>query len=111
MVQEALLHLDREHYHLDDWTIMPNHVHLVLWPMPGHSLSKILKGRKQYTANQANRMLGRRGTPFWQVESYDHCVRNEEELDRIRSYIRFNPVKAGLCEHPEDWPWGSAARR
>jgi hypothetical protein len=47
IVSEALLHLHEQHYVLDDWVVMPNHVHLILWPMPNHTLSEILKGRKQ----------------------------------------------------------------
>jgi len=38
-------------------------------------------------------------------ESYDHIVRNEEELRKTARYILNNPVKAGLCECPEDWKW------
>ena len=49
-------------------------------------------------------MLGRNGR-FWQEESYDHIIRDEAELNRIRQYILYNPVKAGLVDNPEDWPW------
>jgi REP element-mobilizing transposase RayT len=108
MVSNALLHCDGEQYVLDDWVVMPNHVHLVLWPMPNSTLSEILKGRKQFTATHANRILARAGEAFWQPESFDHWIRNDAEKARIRRYVRWNPVKAGLCERPEQWPWGSA---
>jgi REP element-mobilizing transposase RayT len=108
MVAEALHHSHEKEYLLDDWVVMPNHVHLILWPMPNHSLSDILRGRKRHTARQANLMLGRTGEPFWQHESYDHWIRNDEEKSRIRRYIRNNPVKAGLCQAPEEWRWSSA---
>lgn len=62
---------------------------------------------KGFTANSANRALGRSG-PFWQHESYDRVVRNEEELTRIRNYVLSNPVKAGLVEAAGDWPWSYA---
>ena len=39
---EALLHFHEKQYLLDDWVIMPNHVHLILWPMPNYTLSNIL---------------------------------------------------------------------
>ena len=45
---------------------------------------------------------------FWQPESYDHWIRTDEEKSRIASYIRNNPVKARLCERPEDWQWSVA---
>jgi REP element-mobilizing transposase RayT len=108
MVAGALRYLHGEYYLLDDWVVMPNHVHAILWPMPNFTVSEILKSRKRHTARQANLILGTTGESFWQPESYDHWIRNDEEKMRIRRYIRLNPVKAGLCEMPEDWKWSSA---
>ena len=108
MIADALRHFHGQQYLLDDWVVMPNHVHLVLWPMPNFTLSEILKRRKRHTARQANLILGRTGETFWQRESYDHWIRNDDEKARIRRYIRMNPVKAGLCKTPEDWKWSSA---
>jgi len=51
---------------------------------------------------------GRTGEPFWQKESYDHWVRNPSELEKIRTYIENNPVKAGLVRNPQDYLWSSA---
>jgi REP element-mobilizing transposase RayT len=110
MVAEALRHFHGDYYLLDDWVVMPNHVHAVLWPMPNFTLSEILKSRKRHTARQANLILGATGEMFWQPESYDHWIRNDEEKARIRRYIRMNPVKAGLCKAPQDWKWSSAWR-
>jgi REP element-mobilizing transposase RayT len=108
LTAEALCHYDGEQYHLDEWVVMPNHVHVILWPKPNFTLSEILQGRKRHTARQANRVLGRTGEPFWQRESYDHWIRNDEEKSRIRRYIRMNPVHAGLCRAPEEGKWSSA---
>jgi REP element-mobilizing transposase RayT len=110
MVAGALRHFHGEHYLLDEWVVMPNHVHLVLWPMPNFTLSEVLRSRKRHTARQANLLLGSTGQPFWQRESYDHWIRDEAEKSRIRRYVRMNPVKAGLCQQPEEWPWSSASR-
>ena len=52
-------------------------------------------------------MLGSISGPFWQDESYDHLVRGDEECQRIRRYIEWNPVKAGLAASPEDFPYSS----
>ncbi|HWI55734.1 MAG TPA: transposase, partial [Bacillota bacterium] len=97
-----------QQYLLEEWIVMPNHVHLLLWPMPNRTLSAILRDRKRRIARQANLVLGRTGETFWEHESYDHWVRNEEEKWRIRRYIRNNPVIAKLCRCPEEWPWSSA---
>ena len=94
---------------LHAYVVMPNHVHLLLEPhVP---LPRITMGIKGASARDANRMLGRAGKPFWQDESFDHWVRSGAQLDRIRSYIHGNPVKAGFVKHPADWPWSSARTR
>src|SRR6202051_3751070 len=62
-------------------TIMPNHVHVLL--LPKTSLPVILRWLKGSTARRANLILGRTGKAFWQDESFDHCVRDEAELDRL----------------------------
>ncbi|MGA2589475.1 MAG: hypothetical protein ABSH32_06145 [Bryobacteraceae bacterium] len=66
------------HYDLRAYAIMANHVHVLLLPkVPAQRLLGALKGS---TAHEANRILCRTGTPFWQAESYDHWVRDEREL-------------------------------
>jgi len=110
IVANALRCFDSERYRLDAWIVMPNHVHTVLWPMPNHSLSKILQTWKRYTAREANKLLGRTGKTFWQPEPFDHWIRNDEEHARCCRYVVNNPVKARLCAAPEDWKWSSAWR-
>jgi REP element-mobilizing transposase RayT len=106
------LHHGAEHlqlYRLSAYVVMSNHVHILIWPKK--SLPEITKSIKGFTAHEANRMLGRTGERFWQDESFDHAVRNEEKFYRIVRYIERNPVKAGLVQKPEEWPWSSAAER
>jgi putative transposase len=47
--------------------------------------------------------LDRQGQHFWQKDSYDHFVRNDEELAGIIKYVTNNPVKANLVTEWEDW--------
>jgi len=134
LVQTNLWHWDGKRYTLHRYVIMPNHVHILIEPLPivaqavslqdrtpltgveGKQadslryvpLRTILQGLKGYTARHANKVLGRTG-PFWQRESYDHWVRDQREYARIVDYIDTNPVNAGLCKLPEQWPWSSAA--
>ena len=103
MVADALRHFHGRQYLLDDWVVMPNHVHAVVRPRPDWNLSEILKSWKGYTAREANRVLKRTGTTFWQVESYDHLIRDDEDLHHCRHYTTMNPVNAGLCKRLEDW--------
>lgn len=93
-------------YELRAWVLMVNHVHILLHPEA--SLSRITKAIKNYSARQANAILGRTGSAFWQDESYDHWVRGPEELAKIVRYIERNPVAEGLVRRVEDWRWSSA---
>lgn len=109
MVVDSLHYRHGKVYDLDTFCLMSNHVHILFTPLEKengryHSLSSIMHSLKLFAANQANDILQRRGA-FWQHESYDHFVRDEAELQRIRRYILQNPVQAGLVEHWEDWPW------
>jgi len=102
---ERTLHL----YKLAAFCVMPNHVHAVVEPL--EAVSKITKSIKGFTARTANELLRRTGEPFWQSETYDHWIRNGREWERIIAYTEDNPVKAGLAQTPEEWPWSSAAGR
>lgn len=132
IVRSNLYHHNGSKYHLIAYCVMPTHVHVILQPievagiisaepcvaalMVGeqrdeHSpLARIMHSLKSYTAHEANSILNRAGT-FWQAESYDHWVRDEDELERIVHYIRGNPVKAGLVQRPERWRWSSCYDR
>jgi REP element-mobilizing transposase RayT len=96
------------HYEIHSWVIMPNHVHLLLTPRV--SLARLLNSMKAASAKHANRLLGRTGQSFWQNESYDHLVRDDNEFRRSRHYIEGNPVKACLVARPEDFAWSSARK-
>ena len=99
-VAGALCHFNDERYRLHAWCVMPNHVHVVVQPLPSHELSAILHSWKSFTAHKALGVLGRSGE-FWQKESYDHIVRDAGDLERTSRYVRENPVSAGL----RGWGW------
>jgi REP element-mobilizing transposase RayT len=105
VVQSLHKGVQLNHYVLGPWVIMANHVHVLLLPqIPPTQLLKSLKGS---TAREANRVLKRTGEHFWQNESYDRWVRDEEEWNRIAAYIMNNPVKAGFANRPQDYRWSS----
>ncbi len=87
---------------------MPNHVH-VLIEVKEHSLSDIVRSWKSYTAHQVNKLLGRTGR-FWMPDYFDRFIRDERHFAATVEYIRQNPVKAGLVDAPEKWPWSGWVR-
>lgn len=90
-------------YTLHAACVMPNHVHVVCRTARRVALSHVLHSWKGFTAQQANRLLGRQG-PFWQSESWDRLIRDESEFARANAYVLANPEKAGL----RDWKWVGA---
>jgi REP element-mobilizing transposase RayT len=104
LVKEAIHFRDGKVYDLQAYCIMPNHVHLVFVGRNDIPTYRILQSLKRHTARMANRALGRTGA-FWQDESYDHVVRDGEELERVLWYVLNNPVKAGLVSDWKAWPW------
>ena len=109
IVAKSIRFHDKDWFVLEAYSIMPNHVHLVLTPRErseslDYSLAEIMHNIKRNSAKQANLILNRSGS-FWQHESYDHVVRDDAELERIVDYTLDNPVKAGLAADWADWPW------
>jgi DNA polymerase III subunit alpha len=97
VIEDALRHFDGDRYLLGSYVIMPNHVHVLVRPAMEHKLPDILQLWKSFTAKEANKLLGRAGE-FWQPESFDHIVRNEQQLEKFSRYLQENPAKAGLGE-------------
>jgi putative transposase len=83
--------------------VMPEHVHLLVNEPEGRPLSTVIQSLKQTVA----RMLGFEDPHFWQRRYYDFNVWSERKRVEKLRYIHRNPVKRGLVEKPEDWPWSS----
>ena len=109
IIKETLLKFDGERYELHAWVLMPNHGHILISPFEGFTLSSIIHSIKSFTANKANRILDLNGR-FWSPDYFDRYMRNQDHFLRTKRYIEENPVKAGLCVDPADWPWSSASK-
>lgn len=109
IVQDCLLHDDGVRYRLIEWCVMPNHVHVLVEPFEGMTLGAIVRSWKTFTSRAINREEGRSGG-LWAKDYHDRFIRDQSHFESARAYIRNNPVKAGLCARPKDWPWGSAVR-
>jgi putative transposase len=103
---------------LDEFIIMPNHVHMILFfvggdciapPMQPHgtmqsspTLGTIMRGFKSSCTKQINHYRQTSNQPVWQRGYHDHIVRNEHDLNRIRQYIINNPLQwADDTENPD----------
>ena len=107
IVQNHWQSLPRFHPHLslDTWVVMPNHIHGLLdldslqSSTKNKSISEIIRGFKTFSARQINRKRQITGIPVWQRNYYEHIVRNQDDLDRIRRYITQNPLSWLEDEH------------
>ena len=106
-VKSCLLRFNGERHRLHAAVIMPTHVHLLLEPLEGHDLSRILQGIKGASAREINKLAGVTGT-LWLDESYDHVVRSEKQYWRFVRYIAENPARAGL-RNDEYWLYEGSA--
>ena len=99
------------------YVVMPEHVHLLLSEPENGILSDAIhflklssskRSRSQVSAQKKGANLGHEVLgPFWQKRYYDRNVRDNREFIAALKYIHRNPVKRGLVEQPEDWPWSS----
>jgi REP element-mobilizing transposase RayT len=109
IVEDALLFYDSRDYQLIAWVVMPNHVHVVARLDGQRSMERITRNWKSWTALQINGLTGESGR-FWQKEVFDRLLRDSDEQGHAVRYVEMNPVHAGLCKSPLDWPFSSARR-
>ena len=88
------------------YCLMPNHVHLVAVPESEDALRRAIgEAHRRYT-RRVNFREGWRGH-LWQGR-FSSFPMDETYLLAAARYIELNPVRAGLCEKPWDYPWSSA---
>ncbi len=86
------------------YVLMPDHIHFFLATIcDKETLSMWVKSLKNALSKEL-RGAGFRA-PHWQRGFFDHVVRREESHASKWDYVRQNPVRAGLVERPEDWPF------
>jgi REP-associated tyrosine transposase len=89
--------------------VMPDHVHLVFTPLIDETgaefgLAEILHGIKGASAHSINRLLGSSGSVS-QDESFDRLLRSDESVREKVEYICRNPVRDGLVDSEDEYPW------
>lgn len=119
----------RKQFHFDlwAWVIMPEHVHLLIWPRElDCRVSEILSAMKRPVGEKAIKYLVSRKSPFleqltvrtrsrnyhrfWQAgPGHDRNVDDPATAHQIVDYIHGNPAHRGLVTDAADWYWSSAA--
>ena len=107
------------HIRLDCFAVMPNHVHGTIFvvdentveaglkPVPAdnaierHAISEIIRGFKTFSSRRLNQLRRTPGQSVWQRNYFEHVVRDESALNRIRDYV-LSRVRAGLKPAPTE---------
>ena len=73
---------------------MPDHAHLIVaLGEQAQRLGIAIGSLKAASAREINRVRGTTGTHLWQRGYYDHVIRDDDDLDRVHSYIATNPLR------------------
>jgi putative transposase len=97
-------------FKLWNFTVMDNHIHFLIKPGPGESLSKIMQWLKCRFARWWNKMHNTKGH-LWGERFFSRIIKGEKDFAKVSEYIDENPVKAGLAKKPEHWRFGGLFRR
>ncbi len=87
---------------------MPDHIHLLVLPALGDTISALMQELKHATARCINTARRRNGT-VWQKGFFDRFMRTPKEFSKKLEYLHLNPVGKGLVLTPERWKWSSFA--
>ena len=107
IVVSAIRCFEAERYLVHAYAVMNDHVHLLIRPVDGSELARIMHSLKSYTANRMRKDFSRRA-PIWTREYWDRIIRNESDLQKKIEYILNNPAKRwpGM----EKYPWCGVGR-
>jgi putative transposase len=94
-------------FELHEFVVMRDHLHLLITPAVEESLEKCVQYIKGGFSFRAKRELGFNGE-VWQAGYNEQRIRSAQEYSDVARYIRENPVKAGMVQEPQAYPYSSA---
>jgi len=98
---------DRGIFQPYEFVVMPDHVHLLLAPKSTVALERAMQFIKGGYSHLYRKETGSRAE-IWERSFTNHRIRDWDDYETHRRYIHLNPVRAGLCQLPRDYPYGSA---
>ena len=104
-------------FHIDAWVVLPDHLHCI-WTLPGGDSDfstrwRLIKARFSRALPEGilrQSYLARQERGIWQRRFWEHHIRDVADMAAHVNYCWINPVKHGLVERPEDWPYSSIHR-
>jgi putative transposase len=122
-LRHALQHVQQRHpFQIQAFVLLPDHFH-ALWTLPQDDGDLATRVRlvkrvvtKYYgqelglTAEVSTSRMKRKEGNLWQRRFWEHLIRDEADFVNHCDYIHYNPVRHGLCEVPQQWPFSSLHR-
>jgi REP element-mobilizing transposase RayT len=97
LLSSAIFYHEKNRWYAWLFVVMPDHIHAVISFAQDASMSRVVGDWKKYHENKTG--------ICWQDGFFDHRLRSDDAFMEKAHYIRMNPVRAGLCSAPADWPW------
>ena len=119
--RQPCFYADEDYYFYLDWledysadmgcaihayVLMTNHIHLLVTPKDEQSLGQMMKRLSQRYVQYINRTYRRSGT-LWGGRFRSCITQGEDYVLACYRYIELNPVRAGMVDHPSEYPWSS----
>ena len=106
LIDEILKYSLAHDFAIHAYCVMPDHFHVFVSGLTERSnLLKFLKTFKQMTGHRYHQQCG---DILWQKKFYDHILRETDNISAVAGYIWMNPVRAGLCTDPRDYPYSGS---
>ena len=94
-------------FRLAGFVVMPDHLHLLVLPASGDTISRLIQEIKYVSGRRVNKLRRRKGA-LWQKGFFDRFMRTPKEFLETLDYVHQNPVRKGLVAIAHEWQWSSA---
>ena len=106
-------------FEIDAWVLLPDHMHTI-WTLPENDANFSLRWQliKRYVTRECGATLNRpewlnaskikhQEATLWQRRFWEHQIRGDSDYQTHMDYCHFNPIKHGLVNRVQDWPYSS----
>jgi putative transposase len=119
-LRDAITRIRINHpFEIDAWVLLPDHLHCI-WTLPNddsdfstrwrlikHHVTYATKDRLATTEQTSPSRQTRGESTIWQRRFWEHRIRDDRDRESHFKYLHFNPVKHGLVDRVQDWPYSS----
>ncbi len=115
-LRQAIRHTRRmKPFHIDAWVVLPDHMHC-MWTLPNddndyssrwREIKKAFSKSIPKTEYRSKTRLRRQERGIWQHRFWEHTIRDELDYQRHMDYLHYNPVKHGLVDTVQQWPYST----